>query len=111
MVMRSWTTTVIRLSLKWVRAWVAPRPVCSLSRRTTRLLMASQWGPVVAGSNLALDKPAPFSPPSVAESLERRKETERSAERLAWPRAPGPYTLSVLGIGQPDAPRLARRRA
>jgi hypothetical protein len=45
--------------------------------------MASPWGPVVAGSNLALVKPAPFSPPSGAESLERRKETERSAERLA----------------------------
>jgi hypothetical protein len=86
--------------------------VCSLSRRTTRLLMASPWGPVVAGSNLALGKPAPFSPPSGAESLERRKETERSAERLARPRAAlGPYTLSVLAIGRPDALTLARRRA
>jgi hypothetical protein len=58
---------------------------------------------VVAWSNLALGKPAPFSPPSGAESLERRKETERSAERLARPRALGPYTLSVLAIGRPDA--------
>jgi hypothetical protein len=112
LVSRFCTTTVIRLSLKCVRAMVGPRPVYSLRSRTTRLLMARPCEPVVVGSNRALGMASSVLASLLrAESRERGKETDeiRRATRLSR-RSPVAAPSEPTSFQLTAAPP-ARRRA
>jgi len=72
--------------------------------------MARPRGPLVAGSNLALGMPAPFSPPSGGRIAREKKETDEVRRATRLPRAAlGRYAPSrVLTIEGPHDPAWRR---